>query len=138
MGKYHSGVRRAEPRSEGTSPIWRGIGCLMIVLVPAMSWAAAELSLPFFRDQGLVPRELMVVPQIPDWLRISPVLTQAYQFLFGRPGILAILVLMFIYILFIGGVMSVLYAFMYKLTAPSRYGPTDAPPTYTKVKKYKR
>jgi hypothetical protein len=110
----------------------------MLVLIPVMSYAAAELSLPFFRDQGLVPRELMIAPQTPDWLRLSPVLTQVYQSLLGRSGILAVLVLTIIYIVLIGGIMSVLYAFMYKMASPSRYGPMDAPPTYTKVKKYKR
>jgi len=94
--------------------------------------------MPFFQDRGLIPRELLGTPQTPDWMWIAPVVAQTYQFLFGRPGILATLVLTFIYILFIGGVMSVFYAFMYQLAAPSRYGPMDAPPPRVKVKKYKR
>ena len=138
MGKYHSGVKRAEPRATGPQPIWRGIGCLLMVLVPILSYAAAEVTMPFFRDQGLVPRELLSTPQTPDWMRIAPVVAQTYHFLFGRPGILATLLLTVIYILFIGGVLSVFYAFMYQLTAPSRYGPMDAPPPRVKVKKYKR
>lgn len=138
MGKYQTGVRRDEPRAKGPPPIWRGIGCLLIVLVPILSYAAADLSLPFFQGQGLVPRELLVTPQAPEWLWVAPAVAQAFQFLFGRPGILAILVLMFFYILFIGGIMSLLYAYMYQLAAPSRYGPMDAPPPRIKVKKYKR
>lgn len=138
MGKYQSGVKRPEPKREGPPPIWRGIGCLLIVLVPIMSYSAAVLTLPLFQDQGLVPRELMVTLQTPDWMRISPVITQVYQTLLGRPGILAELVLTFVYIIVIGGVLTVLYAFMYRLTAPSRYGPLDAPPQHIKVKKYKR
>jgi hypothetical protein len=138
MGKYQSGVRRQEYRSQGPHPIWRGIGCFLIVLVPLISFAAAELSMPFFRERGLVPRELLFTPQTPDWLWVAPVLAQAFQALFGRFGILAILVLTIIYIIIIGGIMTVLYAFMYQLTAPSRYGPMDAPPIRTKVKKYKR
>jgi drug/metabolite transporter (DMT)-like permease len=94
--------------------------------------------MPFFQDWGLIPRQLMATPQTPDWMWIAPAVAQTFQFLFGRPGILATLVLTFIYILFIGGVMSVFYAFMYQLAAPSRYGPMDAPPIRTKVKKYKR
>ena len=138
MGKYRSGVRKEDTRAEGQLPIWRGIGCLLIVLVPVLSYAAAEVSMPFFLSQRLVPRELLTTPQTPDWLWLAPVLAQTYQFIFGRPGILAILVLTVIYILFIGGIMSVLYAFMYQLAAPSRYGPMDAPPPRVKVKKYKR
>jgi hypothetical protein len=61
-----------------------------------------------------------------------------YQSVFGRPGILAILVLTVVYIVFIAGALSVVYAFMYRLAAPSRYGPMDEPPMSRKVKKYKR
>ena len=118
--------------------IWRGIGCVLIILVPVLSYAAAELSLPFFLNQGLVPRELLTAPQVPDWLWIAPVLAQLVQSLIGRYGFPAVMVLTFVYILFISGIFSVLYAFMYRLTAPSRYGPMDAPPPRIKVKKYKR
>ena len=138
MGKYQSGVKREEPRRQGPAPIWRGIGCLLMVIVPLISYAAAELSMPWLREQGLIPRELLFTPQTPDWLWISPVLAQTYQAIFGRFGILAILALTLIFIILIGGVMTVAYSYIYQLTAPSRYGPTDAPPMRTKVKKYKR
>lgn len=138
MGKYQSGVKRAEPRSKGPQPIWRGIGCLLIVLVPLISYAAAEVSWPLLREQGWIPRELLFTPQTPGWLWVSPVLAQAFQSLFGRYGILAILALTFLFIVLIGGVMTVLYSFMYQLAAPSRYGPMDAPPPRVKIKKYKR
>ena len=138
MGKYHSGVKHEEHRSEGPQPIWRGIGCLLIVLVPLMSYAAAELTMPLLRERGMIPRELLFTPQMPDWLRIVPVLAQSFQFLFGRFGILAVLALTVLYLIVIGGVITMLYAYMYQLTAPSRYGPMDAPPPRVKIKKYKR
>jgi len=34
--------------------------------------------------------------------------------------------------------MSVLYAFVYRLVGPPRYGPLDVPPPNVKLKKYKR
>jgi hypothetical protein len=110
----------------------------MIILIPLISFAAADLSLSFFLGLGWVPRELMTTPQPPDWLGILPVLESAYWFVFQKEGILAILVLTLIYILLIGGVMSVLYGYMYQMSTPSRYGPMDAPPPRVKVKKYKR
>jgi hypothetical protein len=138
MGKYKSGVRHQEPLPTGPQPIWRGIGCLLIILVPILSYAAANLSMPFFIDRGLVPRELLFTPQPPDWFRFAPVIAQIFRLLFGRYAILATLLLTLVYILFIGGVLSVFYAFMYRMAAPSRYGPMDAPPPRIKVKKYKR
>jgi hypothetical protein len=138
MGKYQSGVKHKEPVHQGPGPIWRGIGCLMIVIVPVISYAAADVSMPFFADQGLVPRQLLFTPQTPDWMSVAPMVAQAYHFLFGHYGILATLLLAFVYILVISGLLSVLYAFMHQLSAPSRYGPMDAPPPRTKIKKYKR
>jgi hypothetical protein len=137
MGRHRESIRR-NTKAAGPPPIWRGIGCLLIVLVPIISFAAADLSLPFFRAQGMVPRELLTTPQPPEWLGILPVLESAYWFVFGKQGILAILVLTIIYTIFLGGILSVLYAFMYQMTTPSRYGPMDAPPPRVKVKKYKR
>ena len=111
---------------------------MLIFLIPLISYATAELTFPSLQKQGLIPRELLFTPQTPDWLRIAPVLAQIYQVLFGRYGILAILMLTIIYTILIGGVLTVVYAYLYKLTAPSRYGPMDAPPPRVKVKKYKR
>jgi hypothetical protein len=138
MGKYKSGVRQPEPLPTGPQPIWRGIGCLLIILVPILSYATADLTMPFFSDRGLVPRELLFTPQPPSWLYFSPTLVQTFRFLFGHHAILATLLLTLVYILLIGGVLSVFYALMYRMAAPSRYGPMDAPPPRIKVKKYKR
>ena len=138
MGRYRDTMKQVDQKAEGPPPIWRGIGCLLIVLVPIISYAAAYVSMPFFLNRGLVPRELLFTPAAPDWLWVSPVLAQAYLFLFGRYAIFATLLLTVIYIVLIGGFISVLYSIMYQAVAPSRYGPTDAPPPRVKVKKYKR
>ena len=138
MGRYKDTMKEVERGPTEPSPIWRGIGCLLIVLVPVVSYAAADLSTPFFMGRNLIPKELLFTPQAPDWMSISPILVQIFRTVFGRYGILATLLLTFIYILIIGGVLSVLYAFMYRMAAPPRYGPMDAPPPKIKVKKYKR
>ena len=138
MGRYKSTVSERGTQPKQRPPIWRGIGCLLIILVPVLSYAAADLSLPFFLNQGLVPRELLFTPRVPDWLWLAPVLAQIVQSLIGQYAFFAILILTFIYILFMGTVISILYAFMYRIIAPKRYGPMDAPPPRIKVKKYKR
>lgn len=137
MGRYRETVRQKQ-KATGPAPIWRGIGCMLIILVPIISYAASDVTMPFFLNRGLVPRELLFTPETPEWLQIAPVVAQAYRFLFGRYAILATLGLTILYIVFIGGILSVLYAFMYRMTAPSRYGPMDAPPPNIKIKKYKR
>ncbi len=138
MGRYRETVRQGPTRAAGPPPIWRGIGCLMIVLIPVVSYAAAEVTMPFFLNRGLVPRELMFTPQTPEWLQVAPVLAQVFRFLFGRYAILATLGLTVLYIIFFAGILTVIYAFMYRMATPSRYGPMDAPPPRIKIKKYKR
>ena len=119
-------------------PIWRGIGCFIIIIVPVLSYAAASLMLPYLLSRGLVPSDLLFTPQTPDWLWLLPVVAQIYQFLFGRYAIVATLMLTFLFILIIGGGFSVLYAVMYRIFGPKRYGPLDAPPVKVKTKKYRR
>lgn len=138
MGRYRETVKQGPTRAAGPPPIWRGIGCLMIVLIPVISYAAAEVSMPFFLNRGLVPRELLFTPQVPEWLLVVPVLAQVFRFLFVRYAILATLGLTVLYIVFFGGLFTVIYAFMYRMASPSRYGPMDAPPPRVKIKKYKR
>ena len=138
MGRYKDTMKHVEQKAKGPHPIWRGIGCGLILLVPILSFAAATVSMPLFLYRGWVPQQLLFTPQIPNWLNYAPGLAQIVQFLFGRYAIFAILLLTFVYIIILGGVFSVLYAFMYRVMAPSRYGPMDAPPPKVKIKKYRR
>ncbi len=42
MGKYRSSAtRRQKPADQGPHVIWRGLGCLMIVIIPVISFAFA-------------------------------------------------------------------------------------------------
>ena len=138
MGRYRDTVRELSPQKERIHPIWRGIGCAILVLVPILSFAMAELLMPYLLDHGWVPRQLLFTPQVPIWLWYAPPIAQATQFLFGQYAIFATLLLTLVFIILLGGIFSLVYAFMYRAVAPSRYGPMDAPPPKVKIKKYKR
>jgi hypothetical protein len=138
MGRYRDTIKEVDRKAAGPHPIWRGIGCLIIVLVPILSFAAASVTMPVLFNRGLVPKQLLFTPETPTWLWYAPVVAQTFQFLFGRYAIFATLILTFVYILVLGGLFSVIYAAMYRTVAPSRYGPMDAPPPKVKIGKYKR
>ena len=138
MGRYRDTIKEAERKSDRLHPIWRGIGCMILILVPILSFAAASLIMPILLNRGLVPQQLLFTPEAPDWLWYAPVVAQAYLFLFGRYAVFATLFLAAIFTLVLGGFFSFIYALMYRTVAPSRYGPMDAPPPKVKVKKYKR
>jgi len=138
VGKYRTGVRVRE-KKKGIHPIWRGIGCLIILIVPVLSYAIALLTFPIFYNAHLVPLNLLGTPQVPTWMWYSPNFASFMQTIIGQPNLKGILLLAFAYTLFIGGFMSLIYAIIWRQFGPSRYGPLDAEPIRTKkVKKYTR
>lgn len=138
MGRYRDTFKEAERKAEGPHPIWRGIGCMIIIIVPILSFTGASLTMPVLLSRGLVPEQLLFTPLAPDWLWYVPILAQAFQVVFGHFAILATLIVTFVYILILGGIFSFVYALMYRSVAPSRFGPMDAPPPKVKVRKYRR
>ena len=139
MGRYRPTVPEVPLSKREPRPIWRGIGCLLIIIIPVLSYAAAVQTMPFFFDRGLVPSDLLTTPKVPSWMWLNiPVVAQIIHFLIGRYAFPAYMLLTFLYLLAFGGFFSVIYAIMYRISGPSRYGPMDAPPPKIKVKKYKR
>jgi len=91
-------------------PVWQGIGCLMMILIPLMSYAGAVLLV----DANIqnrwfpIPQELIGPPGQP--------------LLYTQLGI-TVLFSMFGFIFLV-----IAYSILYRVTGPPKYGPTDAPP----------
>jgi hypothetical protein len=138
MGKYRKSIRVKEKKRE-QHPIWRGIGCLIIIIVPVLSYVTALVTFPLYYQAGLVPNDLLGTPQVPTWMWYSPNLAGFVQAIIGQANLKAMLLLAFVYMLILGGLMSLIYALIYRYFGPPKYGPTDAPPIRAKkVKKYTR
>lgn len=110
-------------------PVWRGIGCVLILLIPIMSWYAAELFLNS-NLQIALPRELtnpiivryVHVPEIDRVIKDFNDYSIAHNLVVGQFFFTVI-------IMIIGfGMLSVVYAVMYRVAGPPRYGPFDVPP----------
>jgi len=131
MGKYNSrsNVRRGPNPKTTVNPYMRGIGCLMMVIVPVFSYLG---------EHDLVKEENFGWGYLPpEWyspLTVSPILAQ----LFKEPIYPAALAIAAIFTFVAGGLISIVFGYMYTLLAPSKYGPTDVPPPRVKTKKYKR
>lgn len=140
MSKYRTSVRRPDAKPiRRQHPIWRGIGCMIIVIVPLLSYAIAVVTLPLFSARGLVPYEFTTMPLAPDWLwKFVPRLAWLVEQVISHYNIKAHLALALIYTIFLGGFLALVYAILYQVFGPSRYGPMDAPPPKVKVKKYTR
>jgi hypothetical protein len=131
--------RRATPREEEIHAIWRGIGCLLILIVPTMSYFLAVASVQLAVDQNWpMPYQLMGYPVMPDLLWKAAGLTSLLAFIQSQDNLYAVLAITLVYVVIFSALVSVIYAFVYRYVGPSRYGPQDAPPPKVKVKRYKR
>ena len=140
MGKYTTYKRTPpKPRNTGVHPVMRGIGCIMMIVVPLLAYGTALWLVDYGIRQGW--------PIPPNWLqpiRIHPLLLRIesfepiWNFLLVQDNLIAVLVFTVAITIVVGGIMSVLYGYMYTLFGPPRYGPQDAPPIRVKVKRYKR
>jgi hypothetical protein len=95
-------------------PIWRGIGCVLIIMIPILSYAIASLLI----KANLVQQWI----QIPSELRGSFILP-----VLGKIGY-AELSLTLVIMVICYGLLTVLYALIYRIFGPSSLGPMDAPP----------
>jgi len=131
--------RRQTTHEEELHAIWRGIGCLLIVIVPTMSFllAAATIQLAVAQNWPM-PYQLMGYPVMPDLLWKAAGLTPLLGFIQSQNNLYAVLMVTLVYTVAFSTLVSVIYAFVYRYVGPSRYGPQDAPPPKIKVKRYKR
>jgi hypothetical protein len=140
MTKYTvASSRRPMNEKPQIAPIWRGVGCLMIVVIPALSYALAYLTVQLILQLNWpMPYQLMGNPVMPPWLMQNSALFPIGRFIEGQVNLYAILMLAILYIVVLGGLLSTIYTFVYRYVGPPRYGPLDAPPSSQKVKRYKR
>ena len=104
-------------------PIWRGIGCLMLIIIPVVAWAAASEFMRIAPSLSWFPQSRSMYQNINLQFIIIP--TTIGQIVF------TILFMMVGFMIF-----SIAYAVVYRIAGPPRYGPTDAPPP--RVRKRRR
>lgn len=140
MGKYTSSARKVQkPKSEGPHAVWRGIGCIMMLIIPAISISAGYQTVNYGLEHNwAIPYQLLGIPRLPEFFYKSNGLLTIFGPITYIQNFYAHAAVSFLYMVLIGGVISVLYAVVYRMIAPSRYGPTDAPPPKIKTKKYTR
>lgn len=121
MGKFdrfENANMQKEP-SWKIHPIWRGIGCMMLVIIPIIAWAAAY--------------EFMRAAPTFSWF---PQSRDMYQNLdlqyFVLPVSLGQIIFTALFMMLGFMIMTLAYSFVYRVAGPPKYGPTDAPPPRVK------
>jgi hypothetical protein len=128
MGRYRRIERVREERPWKIHPLWRGIGCVLILMIPILAYAGAVefwkanqahhwFSFPPFMDKAASIPALKYIPVLDQM--INPVLQRVQ---YGH----LVFTLIFMFIGF--GFLSMLYASLYRVIGPPRYGAYDAPP----------
>jgi hypothetical protein len=118
MGKYRMYERETRiKRPWDVHPVWRGIGCLMMLLIPVIAYAGADLLVDANSQARWIPvsRDLMKTVSV-------PVLGLQVQNLYANLLLAAVLSL-------IGfGLLTAFFSVFSSLISPPRLGPFDAPP----------
>ena len=140
MGKYTTHSRQApKRRSYGVHPVMRGIGCIMMIVVPILAYGLALLLVDYGIRRGWpIPANWLQPITIHPLLFSLRGLTPVWNFLLVQDNLIAVVVFTIAIIVVIGGLMSIIFGYLYSLFGPPRYGPLDAPPIRVKVKRYKR
>jgi hypothetical protein len=139
MAKYQSYQKQKElPRNE-VHPVWRGIGCIIILITPIISWAAAQVLLEFGKTQHWAfLYELSEVIRFPDIVYKIPGILVVANYLSSIAYLKALLIFFFLLLITFSGVFAVLNAMLYRLVGPPRYTAIDEPAPRVKTKRYTR
>ncbi len=137
MSKYSSSAHRPPPPPKNqTPPLMRGIGCLMMVIVPVFSWVLGEGLVSKYA--GIFPREWMGNVRVSPFLYSIAALRPVWDFIASQQALMAKFIIFLGVTTLLGVLLSVIYGYIYNMTGPSRYGPQDVPPPNVRTKKYKR
>jgi len=119
----------------------RGIGCMLMLILPTVSYFAAVELLKNETVLDTIYRmspSLFGAPSIPDFLWKIPSLVPFFNKVYAMTNLEAILLLALAILFVLSSVIGFVYALAYRAVAPPRYGPLDAPPPRHKAKKFKR
>lgn len=140
MSKYNSYQQHKElPAKREVHPVWRGIGCLIMIISPVISWAAASLLLevaklqkwPFVYELGGYLRFPDIFYQIPGVLVVANYISSIVY-------LKALLLFFVLMLIAFSGVFAVLNAILYRAFGPPRYTRLDEPAPRVKTKRYTR
>jgi hypothetical protein len=139
MGKYQTYQKRQElPRNE-IHPVWRGIGCLIMIITPIISGAAAQVLLQLGKAQKWpFLYELSDVIRFPEYIYKIPYILVAANYISSIYYLKALLLFFFLVLILLSGVFAVLNATLYRMIGPPRYTAIDAPAPRVKTKRYTR
>jgi uncharacterized membrane protein len=120
------------------NPIWRGIGCILLVILPLISYALTVMLIPILLETGYVPFEIMGHVNFPAWAYRLPVLSGLASFIGGINNLYLGIIVFIVVLVLLTGIFSLIYVALLQVLGPPRYSEIDAPPSKHKAKVYRR
>ena len=126
-------LREAQSKKKGTSPIWRGVGCLMMVVYMVGGYWLTGILVRAYRDGAWpnLPRLSIPMNDIPVGPFTVPVSNAVIPIAFTINPTQLMLTVVVVIVGF--GLMSLVWG----IFNPVKLGPLDAPPIHRKIDKSK-
>jgi len=138
MGKYGLFKQEMYKRPYDVHPIWRGIGCFMMILIPLMAIVGAMVMIDEGTKAGWpIPQELLGYPQMPSMAYQIPVIDKIALTISSVNNLYGIIAFSMVFMVLGFAVISMVYSFAFKVMGPPRYTPLDAPEV-PRGKRYRR
>jgi hypothetical protein len=140
MTKYDSlNRRRMQEKPAGPHPIWNGIGCLMMLIVPVIALGFAAITMEAaITNRWPIPSQFLGYVTLPDMLYRSQILVPMLVAISKVQNLNGYVAFTAVYTIILAAILSFAYAFVYKFIGPPTYGPMDVPPPRASSKRYKR
>jgi hypothetical protein len=141
MGKYDYFKRAQEDDNskKEVHPVWRGIGCLLNILTPIISGAAAMVVVEYGKSQGWP-----FLSQLGGYFRFSDVFYRiafvkvVANYISSIPDFKALALFFVVFVMVFSSIFAIINAVLYRTFGPPRYSRLDAPAPRVKTKRYTR
>lgn len=121
-----------------TSPAWRGVGCILMFLLPVVTFGLTYIFSPLVAATGLMPFQVLGHVKFPDWMYRVRVISNIANFIGGINNLWLDVIVFIVILVLLLGIFSLLYTVTMQVIGPPRYTEVDAAPTKYKAKKYTR
>jgi hypothetical protein len=137
MGRYSKTQYERKEKPQG-NPLWRGVGCIIMVALPLITFGLTVLSMAPLLASGLMPMQLLGNVNFPAWVFKVNGLSNVAIFIRGIDNLWLGIIVFFIILILLTGVASLVYVSVMQFIGPPRYSEKDAPPSTHKAKPYRR
>ncbi len=138
MASKYRKYERKEIKKKEMNPMWRGVGCVLFIAVPLLSWGIMTLLLPVVKDTGQVPPELLANVRFSPGVLKLPILGNIALYLASISELWLKLIIFGLVLFVLIVIFSLLYSMVYQVVGPPRYTEMDAPEMERGAKSYKR